>query len=65
MAVVHGSPAADAGILPGDFIVSVDGKPVIDTVHSGWMKDKQGKLVAVTIARGGSKINKTVKLATL
>jgi hypothetical protein len=65
-AVVHGSPAADAGLLPGDAIVDTDGKPVIDTKQLGaWLRDKQGKSVSVTIVRGGNKLNKTVKLATL
>lgn len=66
IAVVHGSPAADAGLLPGDAIVDANGKPAVDTRQLGeWLRDRQGKSISVTIVREGKKLNKTVQLAAL
>lgn len=66
VAVVHGSPAADAGLLPGDAIVRADRKPVIDTEQlNDRLRDRLGESISLTIVRGGNKLDKTVKLATL
>lgn len=65
-AVVHGSPAADAGLLPGDALIDAGGKAVVDGKSlNEWLKDKQGRAVSLTIVRAGKRLNKTVNLATL
>ncbi len=53
----EGSPAAVAGIRPGDVIVSIDGIPVNTTTLSdtiGRMRGKEGTTVKIGILREGS-----------
>ena len=47
-AVREGSPAAAAGIEPGDVLVSIDGTPPEDAIKAFW-----GRLGLPTVARGG------------
>jgi regulator of sigma E protease len=55
-AVQAGSPAAAAGILPGDLIRMVDGKPVSDPVMlPDVLRRMAGKTVELTIQREASK----------
>jgi PDZ domain len=64
--VVHGSPAAEAGLLPGDAILAVDGQPVIGQKQLGELtRSQQGRTVSILISRAGTKLRKTVNLATL
>jgi S1-C subfamily serine protease len=50
------SPAARAGLLLGDVLVSIDGKPVADTddLQAHLASDRVGATVAVDVIRGGA-----------
>jgi S1-C subfamily serine protease len=50
------SPAARAGLLLGDVLVSIDGKPVTDTddLQAHLSGDRVGAIVAVEVIRGGT-----------
>ncbi len=52
--VTEGMPAAVAGLLPGDVLVSVDGVPINNTEDLGVLMDSKalGDLVEVTVLRG-------------
>jgi carboxyl-terminal processing protease len=53
----EGSPAAEAGIRPGDVIATIDGIPVNTTTLAdtiGRMRGKEGTLVKIGILREGS-----------
>jgi regulator of sigma E protease len=55
-AVQKDSPAAQAGILPGDVIQQIDGRPVADPMTlPGQLAGAAGKTVKLTIQRQGSK----------
>lgn len=59
--IVNGSPAFRANILPGDVVLSVNGKPV-ESVR-GYMRllnQYQGRTVTFLIDRGGVKLNKEI-----
>jgi hypothetical protein len=62
--VVEGSAAADAGMRPGDIIVTIDGKPVPDfefvLTHVG--EFRPGHEVAFGVVRGGEKFDRKVVL---
>jgi protocatechuate 3,4-dioxygenase beta subunit len=65
--VVPGSPAAAAGLAPGDFVVAVDGAPVANLNGPGvWtlIDDRPvGTAVAVTVQRGAARTTFTAKTA--
>lgn len=50
-----GSPAKDAGLLPGDVIVAIDGKPIKYTAQLQQMVGfhRPGDMIKVTVARKG------------
>ena len=50
------SPAAIAGLLLGDVLISIDGKPVADTddLQAHLTGDRVGATVAVDVIRGGA-----------
>jgi S1-C subfamily serine protease len=63
--VVHGSPAAAAGFLPGDIVLKADGQPVADQAQfNEWLKQRQGQRVTVSINRAGREMNIPVALAS-
>jgi membrane-associated protease RseP (regulator of RpoE activity) len=63
--VSAGSPAAAAGITPGNEIASIGGQPLISLADIQWAlhaAPSEGKL-PVTIRRGGKLLDKTIVLA--
>ena len=55
--VTPGTPAATAGILPGDHVLSIDGKPIENwnAVAEG-IGAGNGKPVTIVLSRGGSEV---------
>jgi membrane-associated protease RseP (regulator of RpoE activity) len=59
------TPAAEAGLLPGDRVVSVDGEPTPDwTDVSSALATRPGETVELIIERAGQPITITVDLAS-
>jgi membrane-associated protease RseP (regulator of RpoE activity) len=51
--VYEGSPAASAGLLPGDRVLSYDGQTMVDYEKFGtYLHNHEGAVVALTIKRG-------------
>ncbi|MCD6498080.1 MAG: trypsin-like peptidase domain-containing protein [Deltaproteobacteria bacterium] len=65
--VVSGSPAARAGILPGDVIIEFNGKPVEKADNLPWMAAIAGigKTVPIVILRGTKKVTVRTVMAAL
>ena len=62
--VVRGSPAATAGLLPGDILLKVNSHEVTDQSElNSFFSENQDKSISVTIFRNGATISKTVQLA--
>ncbi|HEY6968542.1 MAG TPA: trypsin-like peptidase domain-containing protein [Candidatus Angelobacter sp.] len=66
--IVHvepGSPAEKAGMLLGDLLLEIDGKPVAETdaVLEALRSHKPGSSAELKLARGGSLVKTTVTLA--
>ena len=63
--VNHGSPAAEAGLAPGDIISEIDRKPVADVAQYRKIVDnlKTGDDVLLYIIRGGHSMFQVVTLA--
>ncbi len=67
-AVAEGGPAEQAGLLPGDVMVAVDGKSVIGMpVEEGkaLVQGKKGTTVQITVEREGEQLTFTVKRDTI
>jgi Do/DeqQ family serine protease len=64
--VLRGSPAAQAGLKPGDLIVSVDGQPVedVNAFHYRFATKPLGGTARLGLLRGGHEANVTVALQT-
>ena len=62
--VENGSPAAEAGLTPGDIIVEIDKKPVKDvkTLNDLLARVKEGETVLFLIDRGGTTIFVTLNV---
>ncbi len=57
MRTLEGSAAQSAGIMPGDMIVSVDGREVrIPDDFTSYVKERQGKSIALRVERGGETV---------
>jgi serine protease Do len=56
--VENGSPAAEAGLVPGDIIVEIDKKPVknLETLNNFLAEVKAGDTILLLIDRGGTTI---------
>ena len=64
LSVETGGPAADAGIVLGDVLVALDGKPMADTddVQEFLSSEYVGKTVKASIVRGGELAEVTVTI---
>jgi membrane-associated protease RseP (regulator of RpoE activity) len=63
--VVHGSPAAAAGFLPGDIVMKADGQPVADQAQfTELVRQRQGQRITVSINRAGHAMDIPVVLAS-
>ena len=61
--VVDGAPAFDADILVGDVITAIDGRSVSSAnALNDLLRERPGKLIAVSIVRRGQHIEKSVQL---
>ena len=63
--VTANSPAARAGLKPGDIVYAIDGKPVLDpsTLRYQVATQPVGDSVVLTVVRGGSASNMKLELA--
>ena len=59
------SPAVEAGILPGDTILAIDGAPATDwSDTTAWIRANAGAEAVFTVDRGGETLDLTVSIAT-
>lgn len=66
LAVVEGSPAFDAEVLPGDILLQIGEDRVSSVDHFSQLLEKyQGRTVELRLDRGGREVKKTVTLRTL
>lgn len=63
--VMTGSPAAMAGIKPGDVVVEIDGQPVANPVDMAVMlfRKNVGDTISITFVRNQTRTTATVKVA--
>ncbi len=64
--VISGSPAANAGLQPGDIITNINGTPINATNDLTSLLDQQsvGSSVSLTVIRGGKTMNINVTLGS-
>jgi len=61
-----GSPAEQAGMEPGDFVVRVDGQPVDSwTSWQRYVQERPGKVVEIALLRGDREVVVSATLATI
>ncbi len=65
--ILSGSPASDAGLLPGDLILAIDGAPVktIDDVHRKLARHAVGAAVTINVLRGVRRLDYHVTLTEM
>jgi S1-C subfamily serine protease len=64
MNVASGSPAAGAGVLVGDIILTFDGRPIAspEDLLDLLLGDRVGRRVALQVLRGGAAVDLTVEI---
>ena len=61
--IVHGSPAAEAGLLPGDIVTQIDGRPVDGAqAFMTALRADAGLNAYLTVIRNGTTLSKAVHL---
>lgn len=65
--VIPGSPADDAGLVPGDIILSINNENLrsLDDFYRIWVARQPGETVRLKIRRAGKTLSLTVKLRAL
>ena len=64
--VVRGTPAADANLQTGDFVLKLNGKAIANRAEfQQLLSDNVGKRVTLTINRGGVTMDRLVRLGAL
>ena len=64
--VVGGTPAAEANLQTGDFVLKFNGKSIADRAgFQQMLSDNVGKRVTLTISRGGVTMDRLVRLGSL
>jgi C-terminal processing protease CtpA/Prc len=66
-AVLPASPAAEAGVEPGDALLAIDGKTIAELGDKGMLDalTRDGAVIRVTLERKGERIEKTFTLRRL
>jgi S1-C subfamily serine protease len=59
IAITPGAPADQAGLLPRDIVIAIDGEPTptVDAIHKQLDRASPGKRLAITYVRGGQTMN--------
>jgi membrane-associated protease RseP (regulator of RpoE activity) len=64
--IVGGTPASEANLLAGDFVLKFDGKPIKNKADfEESLRAHMGKRVTLTISRNGQSIDRLVRLGVL
>ncbi|MCW5567533.1 MAG: PDZ domain-containing protein [Dokdonella sp.] len=64
--VITGTPASDANLMPGDFVLALDGRPLRDRVEfQSLLRDAAGRPVTLTVRRGEVTLERVVRLGAL
>ena len=65
-AVVGGTPASQANLLAGDFVLGFNGKPVADRIRfQEMLSEKAGKTVTLQVHRNGQSQDRMVRLGAM
>lgn len=65
-AIVNGTPAAEANLRSGDFVVKFNGAPVHDrNAFQELLRANMGKRVTLTVARNGDQFDRIVRLGII
>jgi hypothetical protein len=61
--VIGGTPASRANLIPGDYVLAVDGKAIADRADfQGRLKRSSGRAVTLTVVRNGETLQRVVRL---
>jgi membrane-associated protease RseP (regulator of RpoE activity) len=64
--VVGGTPASRANLIAGDYVLELDGKPVVDKANfQALLRHNAGHAVTLTIVRNGIKLHRPVRLGAM
>ncbi len=61
--VIDGTPASRANLIPGDYVIAIDGKPIGDRADfQDRLKRSTGRAVTLTVVRNNETLQRVVKL---
>jgi hypothetical protein len=61
--VIDGTPASRANLIPGDYVIAIDGKPIGDRADfQERLKRSTGRSVTLTVVRNNETLQRVVKL---